>query len=79
MDLKKANNIEKVGEVLEEIINRRRIVSVEDVSLLGKTPEKGTKMSMNLLDEFGNNIGQLTRSPNKSDLYYKLVQKGKRY
>ena len=34
-------------------------------------------MSLNLFDEFGNNIGQLTRSPNKSELYYKLVQKGK--
>lgn len=34
-------------------------------------------MSLNLFDEFDNNVGQLTRSPNKSDLYYKLVQKGK--
>lgn len=78
MDLKRAiHNVEKVGEYLETIINRRRIVSVNDISLLGKPPIKGVKMSLNLFDEFGNNIGQLTRSPNKSELYYKFVQKGK--
>lgn len=50
---------------------------VEDISLLGKPPTKGVKMYLNLFDELGNNAGQLTRSPNKSELYYKLVQKGK--
>ncbi len=68
---------EKVGEVLESFVNRRRIVSVEDVSLLGKAPEKGVKMLFNLLDELGNNIGQLIRSPNKNDLYYRLIFRGK--
>lgn len=69
--------MEKVGEYLENIINRRRIISVEDISLLGKAPEKGVKMSLNLFDEFGNNVGQLTRSPNRNELFYKLIYRGK--
>ncbi|UTX48929.1 hypothetical protein [Chryseobacterium sp. MA9] len=68
---------EKVGEILESFVNRRRVVSVEDVSLLGKAPEKGVKMLFNLFDELGNNIGQLVRSPNKNELYYKLIYRGK--
>ncbi|WP_431609324.1 hypothetical protein [Chryseobacterium sp. 'Rf worker isolate 10'] len=68
---------EKVGEILESFVNRRRIVSVEDVSLLGKAPEKGVKMLFNLFDELGNNIGQLIRSPNKNELYYRLIFRGK--
>ena len=73
MDLKKANSVEKVGEVLEEIINRRRIVSVEDVSLLGKTPEIGIKNSFLLKDEFGNYVGELVRTQERADkLVYSL-------
>ncbi|AZA55188.1 hypothetical protein [Chryseobacterium sp. G0201] len=78
MNLKKVSySPEEVGKYLESLFNRRRVVSVEDVSLLGKAPEKGVKMSLNLFDEFGNNIGQLVRSPNKNELYYKLIFRGK--
>ncbi|UWX59770.1 hypothetical protein N0B40_15285 [Chryseobacterium oranimense] len=77
-DIRKVSySSKKVGEYLETIINRRRIVSVEDASLLGKALEKGVKMSLNLFDELGNNIGQLIRSPNKNELYYKLIFRGK--
>jgi hypothetical protein len=77
-DLKKISySSEEVGKYLECLFNRRRIVSVEDASLLGKSPEKGVKMSLNLFDEFGNNIGQHIRSPNRNELYYKLIFRGK--
>ncbi|OCA76051.1 hypothetical protein BBI01_04970 [Chryseobacterium artocarpi] len=68
---------EKVGEYLENLYNRRRLVSVEDTLLLGTLPEKGVKMFLKLFDEFGNNIGQLIRSPNRNELYYKLLFGGK--
>jgi hypothetical protein len=77
-EIKKASySSEKVGEILESFVNRRRVVSVEDVPLLGKAPDKGVKMLFNLFDEIGNNIGQLIRSPNKNDLYYRLIFRGK--
>ncbi|MFY7816080.1 MAG: hypothetical protein ACOVRK_12935, partial [Chryseobacterium taeanense] len=78
MDLKKLSySSDEVGKYLESLFNRRRVVSVEEASLLGKAPEKGVKMSFNLFDELGNNIGQLTRSPNGNELYYKLIFRGK--
>ncbi len=78
MDLKKLSySSDEVGKYLESLFNRRRVVYVEDASLLGKAPEKGVKMSFNLFDELGNNIGQLSRSPNGNELFYKLIYRGK--
>ncbi|PQA94588.1 hypothetical protein B0A69_08990 [Chryseobacterium shigense] len=43
MDLRRVSyNAEKVGEYLETIINRRRIVSVEDASLLNTPTQRKT-------------------------------------
>ncbi|WP_370895580.1 hypothetical protein [Chryseobacterium gossypii] len=79
MDLKKVSyNPEKVGEYLETIINRRRIVSVEEGAELGRTPDKGIKMSFKLIDEFGNYAGELIRAQEKGDkLVYSLSIRGK--
>jgi hypothetical protein len=42
IDLKKLSySSDDVGKYLESLLNRRRVVSVEDASLLGKAPEKG--------------------------------------
>ncbi|OCA76053.1 hypothetical protein BBI01_04980 [Chryseobacterium artocarpi] len=69
---------EKVGEYLETIVNRRRIVSVETDVNLGITPEKGIKMSFRLIDEFGNYAGELIRAQEKGDkLVYSLSVRGK--
>lgn len=78
MDLKNESyNVEKVGEILEAIINRRRIVIADDISLLGKTPEKGIKNSFLLKDEFGNYVGELLRAQEKADkLVYSIKIKG---
>lgn len=70
-------NEKKLIAYIENIINRRRIISVEDVGILGQPPKSGTKMLFSLVDEFGNRIGQLSRSPNGSELYYTLIQNGK--
>jgi hypothetical protein len=67
----------KLEAYLESIINRRRVVSVEDISFLGQPPKSGTKMLFSLVDELGNRIGQLSRSPNRNELYYKLIKNGK--
>jgi len=71
------HNEKKLVAYLESIINRRRIVSVENIEQLGKSPTKGTKMLLNLSDELGNNVGQISRSPNGNELYYKLIKNGK--
>ncbi len=79
MELKRISyNSQKVGDILEEIINRRRIVIADDISVLGKTPVKGIKKSLLLKDEFGNYVGELIRAQEKADkLTYSLKIKGK--
>jgi hypothetical protein len=64
-------------EKLNAILNRRRVVTLKDVSLIGQAPKTGTKMLFDLIDEFGNFMGQLTRLPNGKNLIYKLVYEGK--
>lgn len=78
MDLRMMSyDVEKVGEILEGIINRRRIIIADDISLLGKTPEKGIKNSFLLKDEFGNYVGELVRAQEKADkLVYSIKIKG---
>jgi hypothetical protein len=67
----------KLIEELDKIINRRRIVSLKNVELLGQAPKSGVKMLFTLIDEMGNNIGQLSRAPNGKELVYKLIKDGK--
>ncbi|VXB82545.1 conserved hypothetical protein [Flavobacterium sp. 9AF] len=75
--IKNLNHKDKFFEVCENIINRRKVISLKDAELLGQAPKSGVKMLFTLIDELGNNIGQLSRSPNRNELYYKLIQKGK--
>jgi hypothetical protein len=44
-------------EKLNAILNRRRIVTVRDASLVGQAPKTGSKMLFDLIDEFGNFMG----------------------
>ncbi|KFF09017.1 hypothetical protein [Chryseobacterium luteum] len=70
-------NDKKLESYLESVFNRRKTISLEEESLLGQPPKSGTKMLFSLVDELGNRMGQLSRSPNRNELYYKLIQNGK--
>lgn len=78
-DLKKiSSNSKNVGEYLESLISRRRIVSVGEDVQLGLVPDKGIKISFKLIDEFGNYAGELIRAQEKADkLTYSLSIRGK--
>ncbi len=63
-------------EGLEKIIQRRKIIRLKDVDLLGNAPKSGTRMIFELVDEFDNTVGKLTRNPNGRKIIYKLIQGG---
>lgn len=71
-DALKAGN-KTLEKILQGLLKRRRLISVEDPSLLGAAPRSGTKMVLKLIDEFGIDVGSLTRLPNGRTLEYKLI------
>ncbi|WP_460558915.1 hypothetical protein [Ferruginibacter profundus] len=64
-------------EKLEAILNRRRIIIVEDISRLGEASKTGAWVSFKLIDEFGNAMGEIIRANEKAyKLVYRLIQDG---
>lgn len=63
----------QLEQALERIINRRKLVTMMDDSKLGLAPTSGVKMSLRLMDEFGNKAGTIVRKPDGKDLFYTFV------
>ena len=73
------HNEKKLLGLCEEIINRRRFVSLENVELLGSISKTGAAVKIKIIDELGNFVGELSRANQKSNiLSYHFIKNGKK-
>lgn len=80
MDLKQIYySEEKLQSYLESIINRRRIVSVENIEELGSISKTGSAVKIRIIDELGNFVCELSRANQKSNiLSYHFIKNAKK-